>query len=154
MAGITKNWSSPNVSKSIVGFDASQLNPYVICQPMPTGFYRCWELDVDIQPFKPRSNKTRSFENMLRAHFQISCPDCRIESFHTPGSQKKNWWFQRWWILWSLWHKFRGYCLLLLILWVSGNTFWSHRWRHSQRTKQKNWIIYAVYTCEKQFILS
>ena len=30
---------SSNLCKSIVGIDASQLHPYSMCQPMPTGLY-------------------------------------------------------------------------------------------------------------------
>ena len=30
---------SANICKSIVGIDASQLYPYSMCQPMPTGLY-------------------------------------------------------------------------------------------------------------------
>ena len=33
---------SSNLCKSIVGIDASQLYPYSICQPMPTGLYTRW----------------------------------------------------------------------------------------------------------------
>ena len=35
--------NSENVCKSIVGIDASQLYPYSMCQPMPTGLYTRWE---------------------------------------------------------------------------------------------------------------
>ena len=31
--------NSGNICKSIVGVDASQLHPYYMCQPMPTGLY-------------------------------------------------------------------------------------------------------------------
>ena len=31
---------SENICKTIVGIDASQLYPYSMCQPMPTGLYR------------------------------------------------------------------------------------------------------------------
>ena len=33
---------SSNLCKSIVGIDASQLYPYSMCQPMPTGLYTRW----------------------------------------------------------------------------------------------------------------
>ena len=32
-----------NLCKSIVGIDATQLYPYSMCQPMPTGLYKRWE---------------------------------------------------------------------------------------------------------------
>ena len=36
---------SPNLCKSIVGIDASQLYPYSMCQPIPTGLYTRWVYD-------------------------------------------------------------------------------------------------------------
>ena len=39
VVGETKIRSSANVCKSIVGINASQLYPYAMCQPMPTGLY-------------------------------------------------------------------------------------------------------------------
>ena len=39
---------SSNLCKSIVGIDASQLYPYSMCQPMPTGLYARWHF-VSIQ---------------------------------------------------------------------------------------------------------
>ena len=85
----TKIRSSSNICKSIVGIDASQLYPYAMCQPMPTGLYTRWEFDSDLQRFKLRTNKARSFENIVMTHFQNSRPDCNIESFYTTGTQKK-----------------------------------------------------------------
>ena len=32
-------WNSGSICKSIVGIDASQLYPFSVCQPMPTGIY-------------------------------------------------------------------------------------------------------------------
>ena len=81
--------SSSNTCKSKVGIDASQLYPYAMCQPMPTGLYTRWEFNADLQRFKPRSNKTRSFENMVMAISQNSRPECSIESFYTTGTQRK-----------------------------------------------------------------
>ena len=59
---------STNLCKSIVGIDASQLNPYFMCQPMPTGLYTRWDLDSKTSGFIPRQNKTRSFENMVMSY--------------------------------------------------------------------------------------
>ena len=56
---------STNLCKSIVGIDASQLYPYSMCQPMPTGLYTRWNYDSESQKFMARQNKTRSFENMV-----------------------------------------------------------------------------------------
>ena len=36
---------SSNFCKLIVDIDASQLSPYSMCQPMPTGVYTRWEYD-------------------------------------------------------------------------------------------------------------
>ena len=56
---------SGNVCKSIVGIDASQLYPYSMCQPMPTGLYTRWEYDAESNRFKPQQNKSGNFENMV-----------------------------------------------------------------------------------------
>ena len=60
-----------------------------MCQPMPTGLYTCSEFNADLQRFKPQSNKTRPFENMLMGFFQKSRPDCKIGSFFTIETQRK-----------------------------------------------------------------
>ena len=83
----TKIRSSSNICKSIVGFDASQLYPYAMCQPKPTGLYTRWEFDSDLQRFKPRTNKARSYENIVMAYFQNSRPDCDIELLHNRNSE-------------------------------------------------------------------
>ena len=73
--------NSRKICKSIVGNDASQLHPYSMCQPMPTGLYTRWEYDTESNRFEPQQNKSRSFENMVLSHFQRQRPDCKIESF-------------------------------------------------------------------------
>ena len=80
---------STNLCKWIDGIDASQLYPYSMCQPMPTGLYTKWNYDSESQNFMARQNKTRSFENMVLYYFQQTCPECRIESNVTTGRQKK-----------------------------------------------------------------
>ena len=80
---------SANICKSIVGIDASQLYPYSMCQPMPTGLYTRWDLDSKTSRFTHRQNKTRSFEKMVMSYFQQTRPDCKIETFFTTGRQKK-----------------------------------------------------------------
>ena len=81
--------NSENVCKSIVGIDASQLYPYSMCQPMPTGLYTRWEYDTESNRFTTQQNKSRNFENMVMSFFQRQRPDCKIESFYTTGTQKK-----------------------------------------------------------------
>ena len=44
---------SVNICKSIVGIDASQLYPYSMCQPMPTGLYTRWDFDSETSTFTP-----------------------------------------------------------------------------------------------------
>ena len=61
---------SSNLCKSIVGIDASQLYPYSMCQPLPTGLYTRWEYDSETKRFTARQNKSRSFENMVLSYFQ------------------------------------------------------------------------------------
>ena len=81
--------STTNLCKSFVGIDASQLYPYSMCQPMPTGLYTHWEFNSETSIIIPRQNKTRIFENMVMSYFQRTRPECKIESFFTTGRQKK-----------------------------------------------------------------
>ena len=69
---------SGNICQSIIGIDASQLSPYSMCQPMPTGLYTRWENDKESNRFKPHRNKSRNFENMVMSCFQRQRPDCKI----------------------------------------------------------------------------
>ena len=80
---------SSNVCKSIVGINASQLYPYSMCQPMPTGLYTQGDYGSETKRFKARQNKSRSFENMVLSYFQQSQPDCKIKSNVTTGRQRK-----------------------------------------------------------------
>ena len=80
---------SSNICKSVVGIDASQLYPYSMCQPMPTGRYTRWDFISETSRFIPRQNKTRSFGNMVMSYFQRTRPEYKIESFFTTGRQKK-----------------------------------------------------------------
>ena len=80
---------SSNLCKSIVGIDASQLYPYSMSQPMPTGLYTRWEYDSETKRFTARQSKSRSFENIVLSYFQKSRPDWRIESNFNTGRQKK-----------------------------------------------------------------
>ena len=43
-----------NLGKSIIGIDASQLYPYSMCQPMPTGLYTRWDFDSETSRSIPR----------------------------------------------------------------------------------------------------
>ena len=49
----TFNPNSGKFCKSIVGIDASQLFPYSMRQPMPTGLYRRREYDAESNRLKP-----------------------------------------------------------------------------------------------------
>ena len=80
---------SQNVCKSIVGIDASQLYQFSMWQPMPTGLYTRYEYDSDSQRFKPRQNKTRSFENMVISYFRRIRPEWKIESIIATETQNK-----------------------------------------------------------------
>ena len=79
---------SPNLCKSIVVIDASQLYPYSLCQPMPTGLYTRWDYDSKTKSFTSHQNISRFSENMLLSYFQQSRPDCKIESNVSTGRQK------------------------------------------------------------------
>ena len=80
---------SSNLCKSIVVIDSSQLYPYSMCQPMPTGLFTRWEYDSETKRFTARQNRSRSSENMVLSYFQQSQPDCKIESNITTGRQKR-----------------------------------------------------------------
>ena len=80
---------SSKLCKSIVGIDISQLHPYSMCQPMPTGLCTLWEYESETKRFTARQNKSRSFEKMVMSYFQQSRPDYKIESNFTTGRQKK-----------------------------------------------------------------
>ena len=77
------------ICKSIVGIAASQVYPYSMCQPMPTGLYTGWDFDSETSRFNPRQNNTRSFENMVMSFFQRTRSECEIESIFTTGRRKK-----------------------------------------------------------------
>ena len=81
--------NSRKFCESIVGINASQLYPYSMCQPMPTGLYTRWEYDAESKGPKPQQNKSRNFENMIMSYFQRQRPDCKIERVYTTGTQKK-----------------------------------------------------------------
>ena len=81
--------NSENLCKSIVGIDASQLYPFSMCQEMPTGLYTRWEFDTDSQKFRARTNRSRTFENMVMSYLQSQRSECKIESYYTTGKQKK-----------------------------------------------------------------
>ena len=71
-----------NLCKYIVGTNASQLYPYSMCQPTPTGLYNRWEYDSETKRFTPHQNISLSFENMVPS-------ESRIESNVTTDRQKK-----------------------------------------------------------------
>ena len=77
-----------NICKAIVGFNASQLYPSLMCQSMPTCFYTHCDLDSETSRFTPRQNKTRSFEKTVLLYFQRKRRECKIESFFMTGRQK------------------------------------------------------------------
>ena len=90
-AGVVETFirKSSNLCKSVVGIDASQLYPYSMCQPMPTGLYTQWDYDSKTKSFTARQNTSRSTENVVLSYFQQSRPDCKIDSNVTTGRQKK-----------------------------------------------------------------
>ena len=81
--------SSSHTCKSVVGIDSSQLYPYAICQPMPTGLYTLWEFHADLQRFKHQSNETRSFEIMVMAFFRIGDRNATLRAFTQPEPSER-----------------------------------------------------------------
>ena len=61
-----------------------------MCQAIPTGLFSGYEFDKDLQRFKHKQKKTRGFENMDMSSFQRVRPDCKIESFYTTGTEKRD----------------------------------------------------------------
>ena len=79
---------STNLCTSIVGIVVSHLYHFSMCQAMPTVLYTRWDPDWESRNFKPRQDKTRSFENMIMSYFQRVRPQCKVESFYTTGIQE------------------------------------------------------------------
>ena len=75
--------------KLINGIDASQIHPNSMCQPMATRLCTRYEFIADLQRFKPRQNKHRSFKKMVMSYFQGTRPDCINESFYPRRTQIK-----------------------------------------------------------------
>ena len=112
---------STNICKSFVGNDASQMYPYSMCQPMPTGLYKRWNLSSQTGWLTTRQSKTRSFENTVKSSCQQLKPEFKIEIFHTTVRQIKTDFFSVDGVLYSWHHCDRGKSLLwlLLFLWKS-----------------------------------
>ena len=81
--------NSRNICISIVGIDASELYPYSMCQPIPTGLCTRWEYDTETNRFKTQQSKYRNFDNLVISYFQRQRLNCKIESFYTTRTQKK-----------------------------------------------------------------
>ena len=79
-----------NIRNSTVGIHASQVYPYSMCPPIPTVLYTRRGLDSETSRLTLRQNKTRSFENMVKSHFQRTKPKCKTEGSFTTSRQKKN----------------------------------------------------------------
>ena len=90
LVGETKIRSSPNICKSSVGFDASQLYPCAMRQAMPSGLHRGRSFEVHLQRLKPRSSKANCFQIMVKAFFQSSHSDCKIDRLNTTGADRKS----------------------------------------------------------------
>ena len=104
--------NSGNVCKSIVGIDASQLYPYSMCQPMPTGFYTRWEYDAESNRFKPQQNKSGNFENMVMSYFQRQNPTVKLRVSSILQEPRKRLTVSRWMV-------FAHIVILCLRLWAA-----------------------------------
>ena len=127
---------SSNLRKSIVAIDASQLYPYSMCQPMPTGLYTQWEYDSETKRFTARRNKSRSFEKMVMSYFQQSRPECKVESNVTTGRQKKIDCFSVDWIWYHCNTVFGAMGVLLSLLSLSRSTSLSNRYRYREGSEE------------------
>ena len=81
---------SKNICNSLVGIGASQIYPYSICQPIPTGLYTRWDLEPETSRFTS-TIKSRSFENLAMPVFQREKPAYAIENFYKLPNRIKNW---------------------------------------------------------------
>ena len=79
-----------NICKLIVRIDASQLNPFSICQDTPTRFYTRWEFDTNMQKFTARDNRWRNFKNNFVSFYQKTRPDCKMRAFSHIENRKKS----------------------------------------------------------------
>ena len=93
-----------------------------------------------MQKFKAKYNRSRKFENLVMSFYQETRPESTIESFHKSGNKK--WPFQFRWILLSLQNSFRSYGMLLPLLYLTGNSSITERWRYWEETKGERWIIW------------
>ena len=84
----TKRWTPPNNSKANVGIIAGQLIANAMYQARPTGLHRRWEFNADSWGIRPRSNKTRSLEDLATPCFQNCRTSYKIENIHTTGNQE------------------------------------------------------------------
>ena len=61
-----------------------------MCQDMPTSLYKRWDYNEEKQKFSATQNRVRTFENMVVPYVQAIRTECKIESYYTVGTQKKN----------------------------------------------------------------
>ena len=80
---------STDICKSFVRIDASELYPYSMRQPMPTGLYTRWDIDSETSRFTPRQNQTRRFEKMVMSYFWRKKNDCKNGSVYTTADRRK-----------------------------------------------------------------
>ena len=66
---------SSNNCISTVGINANQLDPYFMCQPMPTKLFTSCEFGKDSQRVNHKQNKTANCENMVLSYIEQIRPD-------------------------------------------------------------------------------
>ena len=74
--------------ETIVGIDASQLDPFSMMKDMPTGVYTKWELSGDTALFHTRMSKKNYLECIVLKHFQKQNPHCYFQTQFNRNSQK------------------------------------------------------------------
>ena len=82
----SRDWT--NWCKTIFGVDSFQLYSFPKYQTMPNGLCTRWKQDSKSCKFKPRRNKTRSFENKVISYLQRTRPQSKVESFFTTVQRK------------------------------------------------------------------
>ena len=73
--------------QTIFGF--SQLYPYSVCQPMLSGLFTRWDLNLEKIVITFQQNKSGSLEKMVLSYFNRTKLHFKVKSFYATGRQKK-----------------------------------------------------------------
>ena len=138
------------ICKSLVGIYASQLYPYSMRQPIPTGLYTRWECDTETKRFKPQQNKSRNFENMVMSYFRRQRPTVKKRA-SSPQDFRKRLIISRQRVLAHiviLW--MRLYTASIIIAHVRKHKFLQLKKISNTVTKREKWTRWETRTSKKK----